>query len=181
MTSTLSRHLGTPAPIPAVPPACPALSATPAVGPVRKPCWDPLRASWEVLGRGQRDDPWGGRPVQWLGTGARWLQDFQGKRELEQSHRSSLAPPNQGHIGAGRSLRAWEGGYSSAFGCLSPAQGQQVPPGWQDWTGLTWGGGGRWAMLRRELEAAGSAPAWGNAAQRVPFHPPYSGVVEHEV
>lgn len=141
MTSTLSRHLGTPAPIPAVPPACPALSATPAVGPVRKPCWDPLRASWEVLGRGQRDDPWGGRPVQWLGTGARWLQDFQGKRELEQSHRSSLAPPNQGHIGAGRSLRAWEGGYSSAFGCLSPAQGQQVPPGWQDWTGLTWGGG----------------------------------------
>lgn len=67
---------------------------------------------------------------------------------------NNLAPPNWGHIGAGRSLCAREGGYSSGFGCLSPAQGQQVLPGWQEGTGLILGGG-RQETLGRGLEAAG--------------------------
>lgn len=102
MTPTLPWHPGTPAPIPAVLPACPALSATPAEGPVQKPRWDVLRASREVLGRGQRDGPrgGGGQTVHWLGMGARWLQDLQGKREPERSHPSSLAPPHPTPQGA---------------------------------------------------------------------------------
>lgn len=37
--------------------------------------------------------------MQWLGTGARWLQDLQGEQEPEQRHQTAWHPPTGGILG----------------------------------------------------------------------------------